>query len=293
MHVPNEAQMFKTPVFGVLHLVSPPPTASTQPIPFVMPSVNCQETAVSRSAQLLSHAMTLLETNHDAWCCLDGALTLLRGYLQESPANAASAVGVRQSGLARWQSRAAIEHINANLASKLTLAEIAKVVSLSKGHFSRAFKISLGVTPWAYIITARVERAKRMIRATREPLSQISSACGFADQAHLCRAFRRWVGASPGIWRRAHLAVCTMEKGKGDANRWSFDPAELTKTLATLVDKSLVTSDGGSAARYRLPETTRAYAWQKLSESAEDQKIARRHCEQLTDSASVVYSDQE
>ena len=218
----NEARMFETPVFGVLHLESTPPSVGSPPIPIVMPSTNCQETVVSRSAQLLSHAMTLLETNHDAWCCLDGALTLLRGHLQESPANAASAAGVRQGGLARWQSRAAIEYINANLASKLTLAGIAKVVCISNSHFSRAFKISHGVNPWAYIIMARVERANRMIRATREPLSQIASACGFADQAHLCRAFRRWVGVSPGIWRRAHLAVCTMDKGKGDANRWSL-----------------------------------------------------------------------
>jgi AraC family transcriptional regulator len=210
------------PVFGGLHLVSTPPTVSTPPIPIVMPSTNCQETVVSRSAQLLSHAMTLLETNHDAWCCLDAALTLLRGHLQESPANAASAAGMRQRGLARWQSRAAIEYINASLASKLTLAEISKVVRLSESYFSRAFKISHGVSPWAYIIMARVERANRMIRATREPLSQVASACGFSDQAHLCRAFRRWVGVSPGIWRRAHLAVCTMDKGRGDANRWSL-----------------------------------------------------------------------
>jgi len=222
MQAPNEAQTFETPVFGILHLVSTPPTASTPPVPVVMPSTNCQETVVSRSAQLLSHAMTLLETNHDAWCCLDGALTLLRGHLQESPANAASAARVRQSGLGRWQSRAAVEYINANLASKLTLAEIAKVVCLGNSHFSRAFKISHGVSPWAYIIMARVERAKRMIPATREPLSQIASACGFADQAHLCRAFRRWVGVSPGIWRRARLAACTMDKGRGDANRWSL-----------------------------------------------------------------------
>jgi AraC family transcriptional regulator len=214
--------MFEIAVFGGLHLVSTAPTASTPPIPIVTPSINCQETVVSRSAQLLSHAMTLLETNHDAWCCLDGALTLLRGHLQESPAKAPSAAGVRQRGLARWQSRAAIEYINANLASKLTIAEIAKVVCLCKSHFSRAFKISHGVSPWAYIVMARVERANRMIRATREPLSQIASACGFADQAHLCRAFRRWVGVSPGIWRRAHLAVCTMDKGKGDTSRWSL-----------------------------------------------------------------------
>jgi len=177
---------------------------------------------VSSSAQLLSHAMTLLETNHDAWCCLDGALTLLRGLLQESPASAASAAGVRQGGLARRHSRAAVEYINVNLASKLTLAGIAKVVCLSKSHFSRAFKTSHGVSPGAYIIMARVERAKRMIRATREPLSQVAGACGFAGQAHLCKAFRRWVGVSPGIWRCAHLAVCTMDKGKGDGNRWSL-----------------------------------------------------------------------
>jgi AraC family transcriptional regulator len=129
---------------------------------------------------------------------------------------------VPQRGLSRRQSRAAIEYINANLASKLTLAEIAKVVCLSKSHFSRAFKVSHGVSPWVYLIMARVERAKQMIGATREPISQIPSACGFADQPHLCKTFRRWVGVSPGTWRRAHLAVCTIDKGKGDSNRWSL-----------------------------------------------------------------------
>ena len=61
----------------------------------------------------------------------------------------------------------------------------------------------------------------------------------------------------------------------------SLDPAELTETLATLVDKSLVTSDGTTAMRYRLLDTTRAYAWQKLTESGEDLKILRRHCEHM------------
>ena len=60
-----------------------------------------------------------------------------------------------------------------------------------------------------------------------------------------------------------------------------LDPAELIETLATLVDKSLVTSDGTTAMRYRLLDTTRAYAWQKLTESGEDPKIVRRHCEYM------------
>jgi predicted ATPase len=58
-------------------------------------------------------------------------------------------------------------------------------------------------------------------------------------------------------------------------------PAELTETLATLADKSLLTSDRTTAMRYRLLDTTRAYAWQKLTESGEDLKILRRHCEHM------------
>jgi predicted ATPase len=61
----------------------------------------------------------------------------------------------------------------------------------------------------------------------------------------------------------------------------SLDPAELAETLATLIDKSLVTSDRTTAMRHRLLDTTRAYAWQKLTESGEDLKMVRRHCEHL------------
>ena len=61
----------------------------------------------------------------------------------------------------------------------------------------------------------------------------------------------------------------------------SIAPAELTETLATLVDKSLVTADGATKLRYRLLDTTRAYAWQNLTDSGEDLKVLRRHCEHV------------
>lgn len=60
-----------------------------------------------------------------------------------------------------------------------------------------------------------------------------------------------------------------------------LDAAEVTEALATLVDKSLVTLDGATGMRYRLLETTRAYAWKKLIDCGEDQKVARRACEHL------------
>jgi predicted ATPase/DNA-binding winged helix-turn-helix (wHTH) protein len=59
------------------------------------------------------------------------------------------------------------------------------------------------------------------------------------------------------------------------------DPAELTETLAALIDKSLLTADCTTAMRYRLLDTTRTYASQKLNESGEDLKVLRRHCEHM------------
>jgi len=78
------------------------------------------------------------------------------------------------------------------------------MVRLSAGHFCRAFKRSLGVAPVAYIAGRRVACAQHLMLATDEPLSQIALACGFYDQAHLTRVFRRYAGTSPHDWRRRH-----------------------------------------------------------------------------------------
>jgi predicted ATPase/DNA-binding winged helix-turn-helix (wHTH) protein len=60
-----------------------------------------------------------------------------------------------------------------------------------------------------------------------------------------------------------------------------LDPAEVTETLAALVEKSLVTLDDRTAMRYRLLDTTRDYAWRKLAESGESRAVARRHGEHM------------
>jgi len=83
--------------------------------------------------------------------------------------------------------------------------DLANVVALSKSHFSRAFKLSLGLSPMEYVVVRRVERAKAMISSTRERLAEVALACGFADQAHFNRRFRDLIGMSPGRWRRSNV----------------------------------------------------------------------------------------
>jgi AraC family transcriptional regulator len=159
---------------------------------------------------LVQRAITFFDSNREAaWRCLRDASTLLdREPAVSHVAAPAPGVQLRPGGLAAWQAKRALDHIEANLGAKMAIEDMANLVTLSKSHFSRAFKCSLGSSPMAYVAARRVERAKLMMTSTRERLTDIALACGFADQSHLNRCFRRVLGTSPGLWRRmSHCEV--------------------------------------------------------------------------------------
>jgi AraC family transcriptional regulator len=107
-----------------------------------------------------------------------------------------------KGGLAPWQERRSKEMIAGDLTGATPLREIADACGLSVGHFSRAFRRSTGLAPHAWLLQARVESAKALLRKRDGSLSTIALACGFADQSHLSRVFTRRVGVSPGAWRK-------------------------------------------------------------------------------------------
>jgi AraC-like DNA-binding protein len=171
-------------------------------------SLRSVASASMRVEHLVRQAMSVFETDRKAaWRCLSDASTLLGADAQDLGGNVPSVDKLQPGGLATWQARRTLAHIEANLASKMDTEDLAKVVALSRSHFSRAFKRSLGFSPMEYVVVRRVERAKAMISGTREPLAEVALACGFADQAHLNRRFRDIVGISPGRWRRSNAPV--------------------------------------------------------------------------------------
>jgi AraC family transcriptional regulator len=123
-----------------------------------------------------------------------------------------SSVPKRRGGFARWQARRLREHIDANLDSRLSVADLAIVVGLSSGYFWRTFKCTFGIPPHAYITRRRIELAQRLMLTTSTALSQIALACGMSDQAHFSRSFRQAVGETPRNWRRNRLAAFTSGK---------------------------------------------------------------------------------
>jgi AraC family transcriptional regulator len=104
-------------------------------------------------------------------------------------------------GLAPWQARRLVDHVEANCTEKLRSGDLARIAKLSIGYFIRAFKVTFGETPHAYVIRCRIVKAEAMMLETDWPLGQIGVACGFSDQAHFSRRFREMAGTSPQRWR--------------------------------------------------------------------------------------------
>jgi AraC family transcriptional regulator len=151
--------------------------------------------------------------------CLNDVLALLGPAPEEEGAEDRVARGVFEpGGLARWQARRALAYIDAHLGSRLDVPMLAKLVSFSKSHFSRAFKQSLGLPPMTYVKMRRIERAKALMTSTDQQLTDIALICGFADQSHLNRSFRRVLGVSPGRWRRTNVKASCQTRGASDVS---------------------------------------------------------------------------
>ncbi|MEM8737970.1 MAG: AraC family transcriptional regulator [Planctomycetota bacterium] len=107
--------------------------------------------------------------------------------------------------LSRRELDAVREYIEARLAEDVTLEDLADAACLSVFHFLRKFKRTFGQTPHQYLMRRRVERAKVLLRDrafAERGIAPIAYACGFSDQSHLCRYFKRVVGVTPARWRR-------------------------------------------------------------------------------------------
>jgi AraC-like DNA-binding protein len=81
-----------------------------------------------------------------------------------------------------------------------TLAELAAEADLSPWRFCREFRARFGQPPHAYLLHARIRHAKRLLLAGT-PLAETALRCGFADQSHFTRHFRRFVDVTPARYR--------------------------------------------------------------------------------------------
>lgn len=97
----------------------------------------------------------------------------------------------------------AVEYMRAHLDEPLRRDVVARHAGLSPGHFTRLMGEKLGKGFTEYLLQLRVERAKEMLAHTPMGLSEIAVACGFFDQSHMNKVFRKQTGMAPGRFRGA------------------------------------------------------------------------------------------
>jgi AraC-like DNA-binding protein len=101
--------------------------------------------------------------------------------------------------------RKARDLIDRDYAQPLDVPALARVALMSTGHFARGFRAAFGETPYSYLMTRRIERAKALLRRGDLPVTEVCLAVGATSLGSFSSRFTELVGESPSSYRaRAH-----------------------------------------------------------------------------------------
>ena len=95
-----------------------------------------------------------------------------------------------------------LDYIAINYGDNILLEDMAAEANLSPSHFSRLFKQTIGQSPYQFLMAYRVEQAKKMLGKPNALMIDIALYCGFSDQAHFSRTFKKIEGLTPKQYRK-------------------------------------------------------------------------------------------
>ncbi|MFF8836422.1 helix-turn-helix transcriptional regulator [Streptomyces sp. NPDC015130] len=103
--------------------------------------------------------------------------------------------------------RRARDVMDRDYALPLDVPALARVALMSAGHFSRSFRAAYGETPYSYLMTRRVERAKALLRRGDLSVTEVCFAVGCTSLGSFSSRFTELVGEPPSTYRaRCHQA---------------------------------------------------------------------------------------
>ncbi len=97
--------------------------------------------------------------------------------------------------------RRAKDRMDREYAQPLDVAALARTALMSPGHFSRSFRAAYGETPYSYLMTRRIERAKALLRRGDLTVTEVCFEVGCTSLGSFSSRFTELVGESPSAYR--------------------------------------------------------------------------------------------
>jgi YesN/AraC family two-component response regulator len=98
--------------------------------------------------------------------------------------------------------RRILQYINQNFTKNINLTSLSQSLHLNKYYICHCFKEATGYTINNYLMSKRIEEAKKLLHTTDEPIGQISEKLGFNTLVHFSRSFKQYAGVSPQNYRK-------------------------------------------------------------------------------------------
>lgn len=97
----------------------------------------------------------------------------------------------------------AVDHINYNYASPITMDDLCGAAGVSKQHLCLLFRNTLNMRPMEYAAKRRIQEAKALLMGTDKSIEEISEEVGFGSESYFCKLFKRYEGMTPTDFRNA------------------------------------------------------------------------------------------
>jgi AraC family transcriptional regulator len=89
------------------------------------------------------------------------------------------------------------EYVHGKLQENITVEQLCSLVKLSRYHFTRLFKATIGTTPHRYILQSKIEHAKAIMKKRKGSILDAAYQLSFSDHAHFTNTFRKFTGITP------------------------------------------------------------------------------------------------
>lgn len=132
---------------------------------------------------------------------LDSLANVLAIHLVTRYSTQITAIPDFSEGLSSTKLKSVLDYIHSHLDDGICLDDLANHVHLSRYHFMRLFKQSIGVSPYQYLIQERIKLAKELLLQQDLRIIDIAYKCGFSSQSHFTKCFKKIAGVTPKLYR--------------------------------------------------------------------------------------------